>query len=148
MPSRRVLALAIVSITVLSGCSIAREKARLTFDYHVLEAGRTRSEVEKEFGKPDSLINENDRIIARYSTIRVDDYGKDALAASRVGLDIFTVGAGELFDPAALSENENKVFIVGYQDGRVAGDVLVTCPPRGIERKYYRGFTCSTVMQG
>jgi hypothetical protein len=132
----------------LGGCSIARENVRLTFDYHVLEAGRTRAEVEREFGRPDSVTQENDRIVARYRTGRVDDIAKEELTASREGLDLFTVGAGELFDPAAVSENESKVLIVSYQDSRIIGDVHVTCASRAIDRKYYRGFTCSPIMQG
>jgi len=132
----------------LGGCSIARENVRLTFDYHVLEAGRTRAEVEKEFGRPDSVTQENDRIVARYRTGRVDDIAKEELTASRKGLDLFTVGAGELFDPAAVSENESKVLIVSYEDNRIVGDIHVTCASHTQERKYYRGFTCSPIMQG
>jgi hypothetical protein len=132
----------------LGGCSVAREKVRLTFDYRVLELGTARADVEKEFGKPDQVSSEGGLAVARYSTTRVDDHGKESLAFSRIGVDVFTVGVGELLDPAALSENESKVFTVHYRDGRIVGDVYVTCASRGTERKYYRGFTCSAVMQG
>jgi hypothetical protein len=145
---RRALIFPAVLMCALGGCSVAREKVRLTFDYHVLDAGKARAEVEKQFGKPDLVSGEGDYIVARYRTIRVDEKAKETLAFSRVGLDLFTVGVGELLDPAALSENESKVLIVNYKEDRVVGDVYVECAFRGTQRKYYPGFTCSAILQG
>ena len=148
MPMVRDLVVLAALIVTLSGCSVAREKARLTFDSHVLVAGRTRSEVEKVFGRPDSVAENSDIVVARYSTGRVDELGKQTLAYSHVGADLFTGGAYELIDPAAVSENENKIIIVSYRGDRIFGDVQVVCASHNREQKYYPGLVCSQVMQG
>jgi len=101
----------------LGGCAVAREEARLTFNDHILQPGEPRAEVERAFGKPDSVVDRNGREVVRYSTSKVDDGARHKLASSRAGIDLFTLGAFEIADPVAMSEDERKIFTITYQDG-------------------------------
>lgn len=132
---------------MLGGCAVAREEARATFDERILQPGESRAEVEKAFGRPTSVSDEDGRAVALYSTSKVDDRAKHKLASSRAGVDLFTLGAFEIADPVAMSENEGKVFTITYVDGRIVGQVRVVCPSGGKEGVYSPGFTCTETVR-
>jgi hypothetical protein len=115
---------------------------RSSFDHHVLSVGSARQQVENELGKPESETGEDGEIVAVYRTNRVDEMARQSLIARRKMVDIFTIGAGELIDPMALSDNEAKRITITYKGGAISDDVWVVCERNNKSRKYYPGLIC------
>ena len=135
----------------LASCTLARESVRSTFDADVLRPGTDRAAVDREFGRPDAIGPVNGGTRATYSTGRVDESAKSALLAQRQFVDLVTLGVGEAFDPAALSEDEGKMLLVTFNASDKIVSVAVICASgnlKGTPRPYYKGFICSPTTNG
>ena len=108
-------------ILLFSGCSpFMAASASKPPDLSVLSAGANRSEIDRELGKPISIIRRGPKVIATYQYFTGDEanYRRAALYAV---LDGLTMGISELvtFPMEALQGDKNMVVVTYDHKGRL-----------------------------
>ena len=141
--------LTLCAITLLAGCSVAREEARLTYDCSKIGVGAGKAAFDDQFGLSRNTGSDRSGYThLRYTTSRVTTDDVKIMADEKLIADMLTLGIAEPFNVFGLADDSREKIIdvvFGPDDRAVSVDVTCSSHNRHAHESMKPGEICQSL---